>query len=65
MHFCWKDYIVTGPMNPEYMQGHIRLLDAANMCGYLVASFMLPYIARRWSSHTEINSVVLRCRHFL
>jgi O-antigen/teichoic acid export membrane protein len=45
--------------------GAFRLLDAANMCGYLVASFMLPYIARRWSSQAEINSVVLRCRHFL
>ena len=45
--------------------GAFRLLDAANMCGYLVASFMLPYIARRWSNQTEINSVVLRCRHFL
>lgn len=45
--------------------GAFRLLDASNMCGYLVASFMLPYIARRWSSRIEINSVVLRCRHFL
>jgi len=45
--------------------GAFRLLDASNMCGYLVASFMLPYIARRWSNQTEINSVILRCRHFL
>jgi O-antigen/teichoic acid export membrane protein len=42
-----------------------RLLDATNMSGYLIASFMLPYIARRWSVKTEINSVILQCRHFL
>lgn len=42
-----------------------RLLDAANMGGYLVGSFMLPYIARRWSDKTEISTVVLQCRHLL
>jgi O-antigen/teichoic acid export membrane protein len=42
-----------------------RLLDAANMGGYLISSFMLPYIARRWSDRTEIGTVVLQCRHFL
>lgn len=42
-----------------------RLLDAANMCGYLFASFLLPYIARRWSERQEISSVVLQCRHLL
>jgi O-antigen/teichoic acid export membrane protein len=42
-----------------------RLLDAANMCGYLFASFLLPYIARRWSKKEEISSVVLQCRHLL
>src|SRR4029077_1738512 len=45
--------------------GAYRLLDATNMSGYLVASFMLPYIARRWSTKQEIDSVVLQCRHFL
>jgi O-antigen/teichoic acid export membrane protein len=42
-----------------------RLLDAATMGGYLISSFMLPYIARRWSDKMEINTVVLQCRHFL
>lgn len=42
-----------------------RLLDASNMGGYLIASFMLPYIARRWSDKTEITTVILQCRHFL
>lgn len=42
-----------------------RLLDAANMCGYLFASFLLPYIAKRWSEKVEINAVVLQCRHLL
>lgn len=42
-----------------------RLLDAANMGGYLFASFMLPYIARLWSGKREITTVVLQCRHFI
>jgi O-antigen/teichoic acid export membrane protein len=41
-----------------------RLLDAANMLGYLVSAFTLPYIARRWSEQAEIGTVVLRFRHF-
>ncbi len=42
-----------------------RLLDAANMIGFLFASFVLPYIARRWNRLGEINSVILNSRHFL
>lgn len=42
-----------------------RLLDATNMACYLVASFMLPYIARKWSKKEEINSSILNCRHLL
>ncbi|HEX2847837.1 MAG TPA: polysaccharide biosynthesis C-terminal domain-containing protein [Chitinophagaceae bacterium] len=42
-----------------------RLLDAANMVGTLTVSFLLPYIARRWSGNKDINEVVLTGRHFL
>lgn len=42
-----------------------RLLDAANMIGVLLASFLLPYIARRWSEGRDIAVVVLSARHFL
>ncbi len=42
-----------------------RLLDAANIACFIIASFMLPYIARRWSKNEEINSSLLNCRHLL
>src|SRR6185503_17205279 len=45
--------------------GAYRLLDAANMIGYLFASFLLPYIARQWSEKKEMQSVILTSRHFL
>lgn len=56
---------VNGAFEAGIYAAAYRLLDAANMGGYLVASFMLPYLARRWSDKTEINTVVLQCRHFL
>jgi O-antigen/teichoic acid export membrane protein len=42
-----------------------RLLDAANMIGYLFASFLLPYIAKQWSKQKDIASVILGSRHLL
>lgn len=42
-----------------------RLLDAANMIGVLLASFLLPYIARQWSEKKDITGIVLTSRHFL
>ena len=42
-----------------------RLLDASNMIGVLIASFLLPYIARQWSEKKDIGQVVLYSRHFL
>ena len=42
-----------------------RLLDAANMIGYLVASFLLPLLARLWSEGKNISEPVLRSRHLL
>ncbi len=45
--------------------GAYRLLDAANMIGYLFASFLLPYIARQWSDKKDIQTVILTSRHFL
>jgi O-antigen/teichoic acid export membrane protein len=47
-----------------YSQAY-RLLDAANMIGYLVASFLLPYIAKQWSEKKEMQTVILSSRHFL
>lgn len=42
-----------------------RLLDAANMIGFLVASFLLPYVARQWHQRKDISAVVLTVRHCL
>ncbi len=42
-----------------------RILDAANMVGFLAASFLLPFIARRWGSGQSFNEVVLDIRHGL
>jgi O-antigen/teichoic acid export membrane protein len=56
---------VNGAYESGIYAASYRLLDAANICGYLVASFMLPYLARQWSEKAEINTVLLQCRHFL
>jgi|CXWL01.1.fsa_nt_gi O-antigen/teichoic acid export membrane protein len=45
--------------------GAYRLLDAANMIGYLLASFLLPFIARQWSEKKKTNEVILNSRHLL
>lgn len=42
-----------------------RLLDAANMIGYLLASFLLPYISRQWSEGRSVHAVILMNRHFI
>jgi len=45
--------------------GAYRLLDAANMIGYLLASFLLPFIARQWSEGKATREAVLNSRHLL
>lgn len=48
-----------------YAAGY-RLLDAANMPGYLLASFLMPYIARQWNnSGSDVHKVILQSRHLL
>lgn len=42
-----------------------RLLDAANMVGYLFASFLLPFTARMLGKKMDISPVMLRIRHIL
>ena len=42
-----------------------RLLDAYNMAGFLVAGFLLPFIARHWPGRTQVERVLLACRHLL
>lgn len=45
--------------------GAYRLLDAANMAGYLVAAFLLPYISRNWNSDVQLKRVIILCRNLL
>jgi len=42
-----------------------RLLDAANIAGYLVASFLVPFVARNKDQKQIIQVAVLNSRHFL
>jgi O-antigen/teichoic acid export membrane protein len=42
-----------------------RLLDAVNMAGYLVASFLLPYISRNWPDEKALRPIIQACRHLL
>jgi O-antigen/teichoic acid export membrane protein len=47
-----------------YAAGY-RLLDAFNMAGFLMAGFLLPFIARHWPNLDHITPVLLACRHVL
>lgn len=42
-----------------------RLTDAVNMVGYLLAGFLLPYVARHWPDRDRVSYVVRTCRSFL
>ncbi len=55
----------SGPAETGLYAAAYRLLDAANMIGFLVASFLLPYIAHRWQQKKAIDNIVLTARHVL
>ena len=40
-----------------------RLLDASNMVGYLIASFLMPFVARQWADGKPVKAIVLQARH--
>lgn len=42
-----------------------RLNDAVNMAGYIMAGFLLPYIARTWPRKEEFEDVLALGRQFL
>ncbi len=42
-----------------------RLLDAVNMGGYLMASFLLPYISKYWPDNSTFRPILNYCRHLL
>jgi len=47
-----------------YASGY-RLVDAINMGGFLISSFLLPYIANRWPNKNAINPLIRMCQHVL
>ena len=40
-----------------------RLLDASNVIGYLIASFLMPFVARLWSENKPLQQTILQSRH--
>jgi O-antigen/teichoic acid export membrane protein len=56
---------ISGAEEAGKYAGAYRLLDAANMIGFLFASFLLPYITRHWTEKKNITNVVLNIRHLL
>jgi O-antigen/teichoic acid export membrane protein len=56
---------ISGPAEAGKYAGAFRLLDAANMIGYLFASFLLPYIARNRNDGKIATNVILNVRHVL
>lgn len=55
----------NGPEQAGNYAAAYRLLDAANMIGYLFASFLLPFFAKQWSEKKDITYVILTTRHVL
>lgn len=47
-----------------YAAGY-RLLDAFNVAGFMMAGFLLPFIARHWPNLDHFAPVLLACRHLL
>jgi O-antigen/teichoic acid export membrane protein len=56
---------ISGAAEAGKYAGAYRLLDAANMIGYLFASFLLPFIARNRDDIKITTGVVLNVRHIL
>jgi O-antigen/teichoic acid export membrane protein len=55
----------NGPYEAGVYASGYRLLDAGNMIGYLVASFLLPYIARHQNEPKPVTEAILHTRHAL
>lgn len=54
-----------GPYQAGIYAAAYRLLDAANMVGYLAASFLMPFIARNLGNRAFYRPVVVNIRNFL
>jgi O-antigen/teichoic acid export membrane protein len=56
---------ISGPTEAGKYAGAYRLLEASNMAGYLVASFLLPFVAKNQHNTLITANVVLSTRHIL
>lgn len=55
----------AGALQAGIYASAFRLLDAANMVGYLSASFLVPFIARHKADRAGVQEVLLTTRHVL
>jgi len=68
MHYRLDGFLLErlkGPEEAGLYAAAYRLLDAANMVGFLFASFLLPYIASLLQEKKAISPVVLYAQHAL
>jgi O-antigen/teichoic acid export membrane protein len=54
-----------GPSEAGIYASSYRLLDAANMIGFLFVSFLMPYVARLLAERKNPSAVILTTRHLL
>ena len=62
---CWSVSSISGAYEAGIYASGFRLLDAVNMGGYLMASFLLPFISRNWPDLPTIRPILNYCRHLL
>ena len=55
----------NGALEAGIYASAFRLLDAGNMVGYLVASFLVPFVAHNLSNKNIIEQTVIKLRHLL
>ena len=70
MHYRLDGFLLerihfNGPVEAGIYASAYRLLDAANMIGYLAASFLVPFIARNYKDKAVLSTTILFTRHGL
>jgi O-antigen/teichoic acid export membrane protein len=68
MHYRLDAFLLVRIRDEGAMQAGIyatayRLLDAANMVGYLVASFLVPFVAKNRGDNQLIKNVITQLQH--
>lgn len=70
MHYRLDGFLLErirpdGAMQAGIYAAAFRLLDAANMIGYLTASFLVPFIARNKDNDKLLKDVLINSQHLL